>query len=158
MWSFSGIRHVDLGIRWGWLRTPALCVQVAWFPTVYLTPLKQYKETMFPTLMQRDNILCWQLVFAARLLQSCSGRINILMNTALCSRDSIRDIHLHNSSTKKPQRRLDSTVPHTLHKLHHLLTRHLALSALNPHSSPGRLHRTCMRAGCILRQGYLWKL
>lgn len=64
--------------------------------------------------MQR-HIPCWQLVFAAQLYYSPAlvELINILMNTVLCSRDSIRDIHLHNSSIKKPQRTLDPTVPHT---------------------------------------------
>lgn len=36
--------------------------------------------------------------------------------------------------TIHPQRRLDSTVPHPPHKLHRVLTRYLARSALNPHT------------------------
>lgn len=100
MWSSSGITDVDLGISWAWLRTPALRFQAVWFPTIYLTSLIQYNKPIIPTLMQR-HILRWQPVFAQLvLLQSCSGRTNMLMNTVLCSRDSIRDAHLHNPRTK----------------------------------------------------------
>lgn len=54
------------------LEPPALCFQAVWFPTMYLTSLNQYNETIIPTLMQRDTLCagswCLQLGFITVLL------------------------------------------------------------------------------------------